>query len=314
MRRAFSTKTSAAGLSIASNTLLILLKIVVGILTGSVSILSEAIHSLLDLFAAVIAFFSVRAAAKPADVQHPFGHGKLENLSGGIEAGLIFVAAGLIIYGAINRMIKGAGLELVELGIGVMLVSVVVNVFVSRHLLKISRTEDSIALEADARHLTADVYTSLGVLVGLVIVRLTGWNILDPIIAIGVALLILKTAYDLIKKSSVGLLDVKLPPAEEAEVQASITQHCGELVGFHSLRTRKSGGERYIDLHLVMAKDASLDRAHKMCDHLEEDIKSKLPHTSVTIHVEPCDNRCERCPASPCPEVKKKTFSFGGKG
>ena len=155
----FRTKTGAAGLSVLSNTLLILLKLVAGILSGSVSIIAEAIHSGIDLLAALIAFVCLRIAGRPADREHPFGHGKVENVSGTIEAVLIFIAAIFIIYQAINRIIAGASVEYLGIGIAVMAISVVVNIIVSRHLLRIARDSDSIALEADARHLTADVYT-----------------------------------------------------------------------------------------------------------------------------------------------------------
>ena len=294
-----STKSSAAGLSVAYNSLLIILKVVAGLLTGSISILAEAIHSLLDLAAAVIAFFGVRVSDRPADEQHPFGHGKAENVSGVVEAGLIFVAAGIIIYEAAKRLITGVTVELLELGIGVMAVSVVVNIVVSRHLLKVSRATDSIALEADARHLTTDVWTSAGVLVGLVVVRLTGLVILDPIIALVVALFILKAAYDVLRKSFGGLVDIRLPEAEEAEIKSCIMAHYSELVSFHELRTRKAGSWRYIDLHLVMPKNASIEEAHRMCDHLEQDIENRLQYTSVIIHVEPCSIECNQC-SVPC--------------
>ncbi len=297
----FRTKTGAAGLSVLSNTLLILLKLVAGILTGSVSIIAEAIHSGIDLLAALIAFVSLRIAGRPADREHPFGHGKVENVSGTIEAVLIFVAAIFIIYEAINRIIAGAIVEYLSIGIAVMAISVVVNIIVSRHLLRIARDSDSIALEADARHLTADVYTSLGVLAGLVVVQVTGLNILDPIIAICVSIFILRAAYNLTRRAFPSLIDVKLPEDEEALIESIMSEHMGELVGFHELRTRKAGSERYIELHMMMARDASVERAHSLCDHLEEDIKSRLPNIHVTIHIEPCDMDCDTCPDN-CPQ------------
>jgi cation diffusion facilitator family transporter len=300
----FRTKTGAAGLSVLSNTLLILLKLVAGILSGSVSIIAEAIHSGIDLLAALIAFVCLRIAGRPADRDHPFGHGKVENVSGTIEAVLIFVAAIFIIYEAINRIITGAGVEYLGIGIAVMAISVVVNIVVSRHLLRIARDSDSIALEADARHLTTDVYTSLGVLAGLIVVQVTGLNILDPIIAIGVSIFILRTAYNLTRRAFPPLIDVRLPEDEEALIESTLGEHMGELVGFHELRTRKAGSERYIELHMMMARDASIERAHSLCDHLEEDIRSRLPHTHVTIHVEPCDMECDTCPDS-CPQDQK---------
>jgi len=300
----FRTKTGAAGLSVLSNTLLILLKLVAGILSGSVSIIAEAIHSSIDLLAALIAFVSLRIAGRPADREHPFGHGKVENVSGTIEAVLIFVAAIFIIYEAINRIIAGASVEYLGIGIAVMAISVVVNIIVSRHLLRIARDSDSIALEADARHLTADVYTSLGVMAGLVVVQVTGLNILDPIIAIGVSLFIMRAAYNLTRRAFPSLIDVKLPEEEEALIVSTMSEHMGALVSFHELRTRKAGSERHIELHMMMARDASIERAHSLCDHLEEDIMSRLPHAHVTIHVEPCDMECDTCPDS-CPQDQK---------
>ncbi len=297
----FRTKTGAAGLSVLSNTLLILLKLVAGILTGSVSIIAEAIHSSIDLLAALIAFVSLRIAGRPADREHPFGHGKVENVSGTIEAVLIFVAAIFIIYQAINRIIAGAIVEYLSIGIAVMAISVVVNIIVSRHLLRIAMDSDSIALEADARHLTADVYTSLGVLAGLVVVQVTGLNILDPIIAICVSIFILRAAYNLTRRAFPPLIDTRLPEDEEVLIESIMSEHMGELVGFHELRTRKAGSERYIELHMMMARDASVERAHSLCDHLEEDIKSRLPNIHVTIHIEPCDVDCDTCPDS-CPQ------------
>lgn len=300
----FRTKTGAAGLSVLSNTLLILLKLVAGILSGSVSIIAEAIHSGIDLLAALIAFVSLRIAGRPADREHPFGHGKVENVSGTIEAVLIFVAAIFIIYEAINRIIAEAIVEYLGIGIAVMAISVVVNIIVSRHLLRIARDSDSIALEADARHLTADVYTSLGVMAGLVVVQVTGLNILDPIIAIGVSLFIMRAAYNLTRRAFPSLIDVKLPEEEEALIVSTMSEHMGALVSFHELRTRKAGSERHIELHMIMARDASIERAHSLCDHLEEDIMSRLPHAHVTIHVEPCDMECDTCPDS-CPQDQK---------
>ena len=296
-------KTRAAGLSIGAVALLILLKVTVGIISGSVSIIAQAVDSLLDLFASLVAFFSLRFAARPADREHPFGHGKVESISGVVQGGLIFAAAVFILYQAVTRIIVEAAIEYVTAGIVVMAVCIVVNILVSRYLLRVARKEDSAALEANARNLATDVYTALGVLAGLVAVRITGLNILDPIIAIAVVMFILKTAYDVMRKSFPHLIDVRLPGDEEALIESTMREHMGELVGFHSLRTRKAGSERYIELHMIMARDASVERAHKLCDHLEEEIKSKLPNSDVTIHVEPCDRECDSCPDD-CPQYQ----------
>ncbi len=300
------TKTSAARLSIFSNSFLILLKFVIGLMTGSVSIIAEAVHSMNDLVAAFIAYFSVRVSDKPADSGHPFGHGKVENVSGTVEAILIFIAAIAIIYEAWRKMLKGVTIELTELGIGVMFISVVTNIVVSRILYKVAKDTDSLALEADARHLSADVYTSLGVMAGLIALKITDLHILDPIVAIGVALFITKTAWTITRKSFGGLVDEKLPPEEEATIESSIMEHVQDVVGFHNLRTRKAGSHRYVDLHLVMDKEVSLEQAHQMCDHLEKDIRSRLPNTNIIIHCEPCDaRRCGECEFQECTRYQK---------
>ncbi len=291
----FTKKSRAAAISIVSNTSLILLKLVAGIITGSVSLLAEAIHSIMDLAAAVVAFISVRIADRPSDAQHHFGHGKAENISGVIEGLLIFVAAGIIIKEAVQRLIEGSTLELVEIGIGIMVVSIVVNIIVSRYLLRVSRNTESLALEADARHLTTDVITMFGVLIALIIVRLTGFSLLDPIVAILVALIIIKVAYDITKKSFGGLMDASLPEEEENALKKCIAEHRGQIIGYHKLRTRKSGSDRYIDLHLVMPKDSNVSEAHDFCDHLERDIEQVLNLANVTIHIEPCSGECRNC-------------------
>ena len=296
----FSTKSGAAKLAIASVSLLILIKVVVTILTGSVSIRADAVHSVLDLAGAVVAFIGIRISSKPADKQHPFGHGKAENVSGIVVAGLIFVAAGGIAYQAVERLITGATLELVEVGIYAIAVAIVINTVTAWYLLKVSRDKDSLALGTQARHLFSDVLSSVAVLVGLIAVKVTGLNILDPIVALLVVLLILKVGYDALKRSFGGLIDVRLPVAEENEIKSCIIEHYSELVSFHKLRTRKAGSQRFIDLHLIMPKNASVEEAHLMCDHLEQDIESRLQHASVTIHVEPCRTECDKCLVSSC--------------
>jgi cation diffusion facilitator family transporter len=295
----FSTRSGAVKFSLAIVIGLIVFKVVVGVITGSISVIAQAVDSFLDLLAITITFFAVIIATKPADENHPFGHGKVENMAAIVQAMLIFTAGGLIIYSAVRRIITGAAIELTEAGIGVMLVSIIASIFLSRHLLRVSRATDSIALEASARNIAADVYSAAGVLLGLIVIRFTRLSIIDPIIALLVSLIILKAAYDVLRRSFGGLIDVKLPEAEENVIRSAIMEHAGELVDFHELRTRKAGSQRYIDLHLVMPKDISVEEAHRMCDHLEQDIEGKLQQASVTIHVEPCSEECEECPVSP---------------
>jgi len=301
----FSTRSGVVKLSLIVVIGLVVLKVVVAIITGSISILSQAADSFLDVFAMLVTFFAVSIATKPADKEHPFGHGKAEDIAAIVQAVLIFTAGGSIIYFAIRRITAGTTVELTEAGIGVMLVSIIASIFLSRHLLKVSQVTDSMALEASARNIAADVYSAAGVLAGLVAIRFTGLNILDPIIALAVALLILKAGYDVMRKSFRGLADTKLPEAEERVIRSCITEHSGQLVGFHEIRTRKAGSQRFIDLHLVMPKNASVEEAHLMCDHLEQDIKNRLHNSNITIHVEPCSMECEQCPASSCPQRQR---------
>lgn len=293
-----TSQNNAAKLMLIVVVGLIALKVVVAVITGSISILAQAVDSSLDLLAVVITFIAVRIATKPADREHPFGHGKVDNIAATAQALLIFAAGGLIIYSAIHKIIVGATVELAEAGIAVMLVSMIVSIFLSRHLLKVSRATGSIALEANSRNIAADVYSTASVMAGLLVVRFTGLKILDPIIAMAVAALILKSGYDVLRKSFGGLIDVKLPQAEEDAIRFCIMEHDYQLVAFHNLRTRKAGSYRYIDLHLVMPKNASVEEAHRTCDHLERDIRNRLPKAHVTIHVEPCATECKQCSVS----------------
>ena len=299
-RNMFSTRSGAAKLSLAVVIGLIVLKVVVAVVTGSISISAQAVDSFLDLFAVAITLFAVRMASVPADEEHPFGHGKLEGVAATVQAVLIFTAGGLIIYSAVHRIMVGAVVELTEAGIAVMLVSIIVSIFLSRHLHKVSQATDSIALEAVAHNIAADVYSASGVLLALVVIRFTGLSILDPIIAVGVAFFILKVAYDVMRKSFREMVDVRLPREEEDEIISCILEHSGQLAGFHKVRTRKAGNQRFIDLHLMLPKNASVEEAHRMCDHLEIDIENRFPNSSVTIHVEPCGEECDQCLVISC--------------
>jgi cation diffusion facilitator family transporter len=288
-------KLRVARLSIISNTVLVFGKLFVGIITHSVSIVSEAIHSSIDLLAAVIAYLSVRAAGKPPDKEHQFGHGKIETVSGYIEAVLISFAALLIIHEAYNRIINEISVKIIWLGLIVMGVSIILNWFVSRRLMAVAKKYNSMALEADALHLTTDIYTSLGVLVGLGIVQLTGWQIVDPIVAILVAALIMVAAYKLTRKSVSDLIDVKLTDEEEITIKRIIGEHTSEFIEYHEMRTRKAGNTRFIDLHLVINKQLPIGDGHKLTDHLESDLIKAFPDAHIMIHIEPCDENCPKC-------------------
>jgi len=295
-----ATKENAAKLSIFSIVLLIIMKAIASVLTGSIAIRADAIHSVIDLSGVIIGYIAIRISGKPADEEHAFGHGKAEHIASGIIAGLIFVAAGIIFYQAVQRLISGVTVELITVGIFVTAAAIVINVLVSWYVLRVSRATDSVALEATARDLFADVLSSCAVLVGLVLVRITGISILDPIVALLISVVIARTAYLIIRKSFSGLMDIKLPEAEEAELISCIMEHSGQLAGFHEVRTRKAGSQRFIDLHLMLPKNASVEEAHQMCDHLEQDIENRLPNSNVTIHVEPCSTDCDQCLVSSC--------------
>jgi cation diffusion facilitator family transporter len=289
-------KSQTAALSAVSNTVLLIAKLIVGLLIGSVSVISEGIHSGIDLIASVIAFFSVRQSSKPPDAEHYYGHGKYENISGAVEAILIFVAAGLIIREAYLKLVNGVEIESVNLGIIVMVISVIANYFVSQRLMKTARRTESIALEADAWHLRTDIFTSLGILLGLVIIRFTDFTILDPIMAILVALFILRAAFQLTWKSVRDLIDVRLPQNEENKIKEIIRNYSGNYLEFHEMRTRKAGSDRFIDFHLVVCKNTSIEEAHNLADKMEKAIIQEFPRMSVVTHLEPCgQERCDSC-------------------
>jgi len=284
-----SSKVKVARLSIFSNTTLILLKLVVGLFTGSVSVISEAIHSGMDLVAAIIAFVSVRISDKPADEHHPYGHGKIENVSGVIEALLIVVASIWIIVEAIRKIITPSKVESIGLGFVVMFISAGVNYLVSRKLYKVAKEEDSIALEADALHLKADVYTSLGVGAGLLLLVITKIHILDPISAILVAIFILKEAIDLLRHAFNPLLDSPLNDEDISIVKEVLNKYSYVHCNFHDLKTRKSGSKKYIDLKLIFPQNMTVMEAHAVCDKIEEEIENSLNNTNVMIHMESCE-------------------------
>lgn len=279
-------KNNAAALSIFSNSLLIIFKFTAGIIIGSVSVISEAIHSSIDLLASFIAYFSIKKASKSEDYEHPFGHGKYENLSGFVEAILIFIAATLIIFEAVKKIIYGSNIESVGPGLLVMGVSALVNLFISRTLMKIAKKTESIALEADGAHLFTDVITAFGVFLGLLLVKITGIKIIDPITAVIVGFLIIKTSVDLTRKSIKDLVDSKLSDEDINKLLNVINSH-KEIKGYHNLRTRQCGDKKQIDIHLNVARTSSLIQAHDICTTVEKEIYDIFPKSYVVIHAEP---------------------------
>jgi cation diffusion facilitator family transporter len=296
----FSTPIGAARLFLGIVITLIVLKMIVGVITGSISIWAQLADSSLDLIAGVITFLTVGFSAKPADHEHPFGHGKMEYIAAAFQAVLLVGAASSITYAAIRRIIEGETIKVTEAGIAVMLFSMIVSILLSRHLFRVAKKTSSAALEANAHNITGDIFSTAGVMVGLILVRITGKTIIDPILAILVAVLILRMAYLVVRMAFKGLLDARLPKAEEDEIISCIKEHTNMLTGFHEVRTRMSGSQRFIDFHLMLPKNISVEEAHKMCDHLEEDLKSRLSNSSVTIHVEPCNVECDQCLVTGC--------------
>lgn len=295
-------KIAIARLSVHSNASLVVLKIFAGFLMGSVAVLSEAIHSFIDLLAALIARYSVKKSSQPADLEHRYGHGKYENLSGMIEGSLIFIAAAWIIYQAFDKFLNPSPVKVAAAGMLIMGYSVVVNVLVSRKLSEVAKKTDSLALEADAYHLKTDVWTSAGVFVALTLIQFTGIDWLDPAVAMVVAMFIIHAAYDITRRSAEGLVDKSLPEAEMRLIERIIKEHETAVLNFHRLRARKMGSERQVDVHMIVPRNLSVKEGHDIVDHLESDIKKELPKTVIVVHMEPCDANCERCKLNAPPE------------
>lgn len=283
-----SRKTRAAAISIASNSTLILLKLVAGAVTGSIAILTEAIHSLIDLVASLVAFISVRKADEPADDLHPYGHAKVENLAAAIEGMLILVGAGVIVYESVRRLGGPSELRSLGFGIAVLALSTVVNIVVSTYIKRQARATDSPALEADAAHLRSDALTSAGVLVALVLVEITGFSQFDAVTALLVAAAIVISGLRILRSSSRVLVDEALPEEELAVVREAVRSNAApELSGYHKLRARRAGSRRYVDLHVQFRSGTTLERAHQIAHELEGEVRGKLRGADVLIHLEP---------------------------
>lgn len=282
------TKSRAAALSIASNALLIGLKLAAGAITGSIAILTEAVHSLIDLVASVIAFVSVRKADEPADAEHPYGHEKVESLAATIEGMLILVGAAIIIYEATHRLVVGSSVETLGVGIAVMAISTIANLAVSGVLSRRAKALESPALEGDAAHLRTDAFTSAGVLFGLLLVKVTGNSAFDSITALAVAVAIVVAGIRIIRRSSGVLIDEALPDAEMERVERAIASaRTPEVAGYHKLRGRRAGSRRHVDLHVQYRSGTSLELAHELAHRMRDSIEAEIPNCEVLIHVEP---------------------------
>lgn len=282
----FRSKEGGSAVAIAATTVLIIMKMVGSLLTGSIGLRADAIHSIIDLSGAVIGLVGIKIAARPADKGHAFGHGKAENLAGAIIGVFIFLAACFIAYEAIARLISATPIQMIAAGIYITVGAIVINLLAAWYGLRIARATDSAALEATSHDLLADSLSSVAVLAGLVIVAITGNHIFDTIVALAVSLIIFRTAVITVSQSIGSLMDKRLPQHEEEIITRHLTE-CSDVVGFHALRTRKAGSERHIDVHVTVPSEFTVSRAHEICDQLEEKIKHNLPNSRITIHVEP---------------------------
>ena len=282
------TKTGAAMLSVVSNSILIAMKLAAGAITGSIAILTEAIHSTIDLMASVVALVSVRRADVPPDEDHPYGHEKVENLAAAIEGMLILVGAGIIIFEATRRLASGSEVENLGVGIAVIAFSIVANLGVSTFLSRRANELGSPALEGDAAHLRADALTSFGVLAGLALVEITNEPAFDAIAALIVAVAIVVSGVRIMRRSGRALIDEAPPPAELDRIEATIAAAAiPEMVGYHKLRARRAGRRRWIDLHVQFRDGTSLERAHAAAHQLRDAIGAEVPGADILIHVEP---------------------------
>lgn len=286
-----SGKSRAALLSVVSNSALIVLKLAAGILTGSIAILTEAVHSAIDLLASLVALISVRKADVPADADHPYGHEKAENVAAGAEGMLILLGAAIIVTEAVRRLLGDSEVEHLGVGIAVIGVSVVANLIVSTYLYKRAKEHDSAALEGDAAHLRADAFTSIAVLVGLIAVEVTGISEFDSIAALAVAVAIVVTGVRLLLRSGRVLMDEALPPAELDRIEEAIRgARPQQMAGYHRLRGRRAGSRRHVDMHVQFRAGTSLEEAHRLAHELRAAIEAEIDNADVLIHVEPEDS------------------------
>lgn len=277
--------------SLAAAVVTIALKVAAAAITGSVGFLSDAMESGVNLVAAMVAIVALRAASKPADGNHNFGHGKAEYLSAAVEGGMIFVAAALIVWTSVQRLMNPMPLDRPGIGLALSTVASLVNLAVAIVLLRAGRRYRSITLTADGKHLLTDVWTSAGVLVGIALVAVLEWEVLDPIVALLVGVNILRTGYGLVRRSVIGLLDAALPPEEAAKVHAVIERFRSEFpVDFHAIRTRESGRQRFVYVHLLVPDDWTVKAGHDLAERVEADVARSLPGAVTFVHLEPLDD------------------------
>jgi len=276
-----------AWLSIAAAVATIALKALAYLLTGSVGLLSDALESFVNLAGALMALSMLSLAARPADANHAYGHGKAEYFSSGVEGGLILIAAASIAVAAIDRLFNPRPLEQLGIGLGVSVVASAINLGVGVVLMRAARQYESITLEANAHHLMTDVWTSAGVLVGVGAVALTGWLWLDPVVALAVAVNIVWTGVRIVRSSILGLMDTALPEAEQARIVDVLQRYVSDEVQYHALRTRRAGPRRFVSVHVLVPGEWTVDRGHELLERIEAELRGALPMMSVLTHLEP---------------------------
>ena len=286
-----STLKKFAWLSVAASVVTIILKAGAWWLTGSVGLLSDAAESLVNLVAAIVALIAITIAERPADEDHQFGHSKAEYFSAGVEGAMIFIAAGSIIVLAVERLLNPQELEQLGVGLIVSVIASIINGIVGTMLIRAGRKHRSVTLTADGKHLLTDVITSIGVVVGVGVVWLTGWSALDPIVAIGVGINILFVGGGLVRKSAMGLMDATLSDEDNSAIEAVLDSYrrSGE-VDFHELRTRESGVRRFVEFHALVPGSWSVERAHDLVENVESEIRDKLPDSHIASHIEPIED------------------------
>jgi cation diffusion facilitator family transporter len=274
-------------LSVAAAVATIGLKAAAWLLTGSVGFLSDAAESLVNLVGAIVALIAIRVAARPPDDDHAYGHEKAEYFSAGAEGAMILVAAVGIAWVAVGRLMDPEPLSAVGVGVGVSAAATVLNLVVAALLLRVGREQRSITLEADGRHLMTDVWTSIGVIAGIIGVALTGWDRLDPIIALLVSLNILRTGAQLLRRSAGGLMDHALGPAEQAEIKAVLDSYREDRAEFHALRTRQAGRRAFVSVHILVPGAWTVQQGHDLAERVEDDVRERLPYATAFTHVDP---------------------------
>ncbi len=298
-------KVNAARYSIATACTLALLKLVTGILTGSMAVIASAVDSLLDILMSGVNYFAIRQAEQPADESHPFGHGKYETLATLIQALVIALSGGWIIFESIRRLAAGVALTRLGEGIVVLGISTVASWAISRYLRRVASQTDSSALKADSLHFSMDVYTNLALGLGLVVITFVDLPWIDPALSILVGIYILYEALKLVRDGLKDVLDEELPEPIKDEITRLIEAHQGDLIGYHNLRTRRAGSQKIMDFHLTVCKHLTVDEAHQISDHLENRIQDEILGADVTIHIEPCQR--QECPGREAchPETEK---------